>query len=100
MPVLNKYKDVIPPDAVYIGRGSIWGNPFPMSKDVTREQSLALYKPWVVEQVKSGRYTVEQLDGLYMKNLVCFCAPKDCHGHVLEKLSVWAHNRLYPSSST
>ena len=28
--LLNKYKDNIPSDAVYIGRGSKWGNPYPI----------------------------------------------------------------------
>lgn len=100
MPVLNKYKDTIPPDAVYIGRGSIWGSPFPMSDTCTREQSLEQYKVWVVQQIKSGHYSVEQLASLHGKSLVCFCAPKECHGHTLEKLSLWAHQRLTNLNNT
>jgi len=96
MAVLNKYKDQIPHDAVYIGRGSIWGNPFPMGPTMTREQSLAAYKPWLVAQVKSGYYSLEQLASLHNRDLVCFCSPKDCHGHPLEKVAAWAFYKLNP----
>lgn len=87
MPVLNKYKDVIPPDAVYIGRGSKWGNPFPITESTTREQSLEQYKPWLIEQVKQGKYSVEDLASLHGKPLVCFCSPKACHGHAVNLIN-------------
>lgn len=95
MTVLNKYKDYIPPEAIYIGRGSIWGNPFPMSKETSREECLEKYKEWVKQEVIKGNYTLEQLASLYNKDLVCYCSPKPCHGHVLEKLSIWAFNKLH-----
>lgn len=34
--VLNKHKDKIPPNAVYVGRPSQWGNPFVRGKDGDR----------------------------------------------------------------
>ena len=36
--VLNKYKDGVPTNAVYIGRPSKWGNPFVIGKEVSREE--------------------------------------------------------------
>lgn len=45
MAVLNKHKHGIPKGAIYIGRGSKWGNPFVMGKDgnlVQRASALFL----------------------------------------------------------
>ena len=95
MTVLNKYKDYIPPDAIYIGRGSVWGNPYALSESMTREESVAKFKVYIKNQIKSGNITLQQLASLHNKDIVCYCTPKTCHGHVLEKLATWAFNRLY-----
>ncbi len=94
MSVLNKYKDFIPPEAIYIGRGSIWGNPFPITKETTREESLTKYKLWIKDQIRTKHYTLQQLASLHNQDLVCYCSPKPCHGHVLEKLASWAYYHL------
>ena len=78
--VLNKYKDVIPKNAVYIGRPSKWGNPFVVGKDGTREEVIAKYRTWLLAQPVKVESAKRELAG---KNLVCFCAPKGCHGDVL-----------------
>ena len=85
MPVLNKYKDPIPKDAIYIGRGSIWGNPFPMTHKSMRDEVISKHKLWLMDQIKHGKYTLQQLASLHNKNLVCYCAPKPCHGDDLLK---------------
>lgn len=76
--VLNKHKDVIPAGSVYIGRPSKWGNPFVIPRDGTREQVIEKYR----ELIKGN--DVSELCG---KNLVCFCAPKACHGDVLLEMA-------------
>ena len=38
MAVLNKHKHGIPQGAIYIGRGSKWGNPFVIGKDGSRDE--------------------------------------------------------------
>ena len=71
---------------VYIGRPSIFGNPFYIGRDGTRTEVLAKYRRWlakadspqaqrIIEAIKSG-----QLDN---KRLGCFCSPLPCHGDVL-----------------
>lgn len=77
--VLNKHKDVIPSDSVYIGRPSKWGNPFIVGKDCTREQAVEKF----AEYVLSNDDLMSSLHELRGKNLVCFCAPKLCHGDIL-----------------
>ena len=92
--VLNKYKDKIPKDAIYIGRGSKWGNPFIMGKDGNRDDVCEKFNIYLKEQIRIGIFRLEDLASLYGKNLVCFCAPERCHGHSLEKAAAWAYNKL------
>lgn len=42
--VLNKHCCGIPEDAVYIGRGSKWGNPFVIGRHGTRAEVIAKYE--------------------------------------------------------
>ena len=46
--VLNKRVDGIPPGAVYIGRPSVWGNPFVIGKDGSRDDVIAKYEAWLM----------------------------------------------------
>lgn len=78
--VLNKYKEGIPAGAVYIGRPSKWGNPFVIGKDGDREEVIAKYRQWLLTQPALVEAAKRELAG---KDLVCFCAPKSCHGDVL-----------------
>lgn len=79
--VLNKHRDVIPADAIYIGRGhgSRAGNPFVIGPDGDRDQVCDRFRAEVLPT----------LDVEYMRghDLVCFCAPRRCHGDdILRKL--------------
>ena len=78
--VLNKYKDGVPTNAVYIGRPSKWGNPFVIGKDGSREEVIDKYRAWLLTQPAKVEEAKRELAG---KDLVCFCAPKGCHGDVL-----------------
>lgn len=80
MKVLNKYKDMIPSDAIYIGRPSKWGNPFEIGKDGNRETVVKKYKEWILKNPKLIDDAKRELKG---HDLVCFCAPKLCHGNIL-----------------
>lgn len=84
MKVLNKYKDPVPPDAVYIGRPSKWGNPFYVSSQRPREEAVRLYREWISHQPKLREAAKNELKG---KDLVCFCAPLACHGDVLLEIA-------------
>ncbi len=72
--IFNKHAGA-PHDAIYIGRGSPWGNPFRISFAQTREQVIERYRCEVLPTLD-----VRPLIG---KSLVCFCAPKPCHGDLL-----------------
>ena len=94
MAVLNKYHGNIPEDAIWIMRGSIWGNPFPLHPGTNRDEVLIKYNTWLKLQIRIGRYTLEQLASLHNKDLMCCCHPKKCHGHSLEKAAKWAWEKL------
>ena len=82
--VLNKFSDTIPHDAVYIGRPSKWGNPFVIGKDGTREQVVAKYRQWILSRPEMVASAKRELAG---KDLVCFCAPRACHGDILLEIT-------------
>lgn len=67
---------------VYIGRGSIWGNPFIIGPDGTRAQVIAKYEVYA----RNNKAIMKNLPTLKDKVLGCFCAPLPCHGDILIKL--------------
>lgn len=71
------------PFDIYIGRPSIWGNPFEVGKHGTRSQVIKLYREWIQQQPE----LLERLGTLSGKVLGCYCAPKSCHGDVLLELA-------------
>ena len=78
--VLHKYSLRNPAafdGAVYIGRGSPWGNPFKIGEHGTRDEVCDRFEREVLPTLD-----VSSLRG---KNLVCFCAPKRCHGDAILK---------------
>ena len=81
--VLNKHAMGSHADAVYIGRGSKWGNPFRIGIDGDRAAVIAKYECWLRNQ----HHLLRALDELRGCNLLCFCAPKACHGDLLLRLA-------------
>jgi hypothetical protein len=77
--VVNKHAKV--PYDVYIGRGSIWGNPFVMGKDGDRETVIKKYEIYLLQSPN----LMSRLHELKGKVLCCFCHPKGCHGHILAR---------------
>lgn len=73
-----------PSNSVYIGRPSIWGNPFVIGRDGDREQVIEKYRRWLESNPALVARAKTELKG---KNLVCWCAPLPCHGDVLLSLA-------------
>lgn len=86
--VANIKKDE--PYDVYIGRPSPFGNPFThinstfgdCKKVATREEAIAKYRTWFLEQLKSPEF-YQKVQALRGKTLGCFCKPLPCHGDVI-----------------
>ena len=69
--------------AIYIGRPYKWGNPFEIGKDGTREEVIEKFKEYLLQNDELMS-SIEELRG---KNLLCWCAPKACHGDILIELA-------------
>lgn len=81
--VLNKHTDVIPKEAVYIGRPSKWGNPFPIDADNDRNAVIRQYALYLRDSLNNHAISRQDLLALDGKHLVCHCAPQKCHGDVI-----------------
>lgn len=97
--VVNKYKHTPTKNDVYIGRGSVLGNPFTSIKDKTtlaefvcdsREESVESFRKYIDEKIASkDKKICDELNRIYKiqdVNLVCFCKPKSCHGDEIKKI--------------
>lgn len=67
---------------VYIGRGSKWGNPYPITRDLGRDECIAKYERYIRKRPD----LIADLGELVGKRLGCFCKPARCHGDILVKL--------------
>jgi len=92
--ILNKNKDKIPKEAIYIGRGSKWGNPFIIGRDGNRKEVCDKYNNYLKYCIRKNIFKIEELALMYKKDLVCFCAPEQCHGDSLEKAINWAYKKI------
>ena len=79
--VVNKYKENYD---VYIGRPSIFGNPFSV-KEYGREGCIARYKEYFYKRIKEDVKFKEEVLKLKDKVLGCFCKPLACHGDVIKE---------------
>lgn len=78
--VYNKHHNDVPPDAIYVGRGSPWGNPYKIGLNGSRKEVLRKYKNYLDDNPSLILKIIKELKG---KDLVCFCAPQPCHGNIL-----------------
>ena len=84
MRVHNKKDRTAPPDAVYVGRGSLFGNPFVLGRDGNRDEVCDKYEEYVRSNPRLVKAIKKELKG---KDLVCFCAPERCHADFLLRVA-------------
>nr|DAN85933.1 MAG TPA: protein of unknown function (DUF4326) [Caudoviricetes sp.] len=70
---------------VYIGRGSIWGNPFTVEQ-FGRDGCIEKYEQYIRDKLRLNPELWQELQKLEGKVLGCFCKPKRCHGDILVKI--------------
>ena len=106
--IYNKRYDDASPDAVYVGRPTLWGNPFTHIKDKataadfivdTLAESIESYTQWLRHQFpKLDTKAAQDFFGpLVGKDLICWCAPHDgaehttrplfCHAQILASMA-------------
>lgn len=63
----------------YIGRGTIFGNPYHLHSERNRDKVIADYEKYVLNCPK----VLKAISELPDKDLVCHCKPRKCHGDVI-----------------
>jgi len=77
-------------DDVYIGRGSIFGNPFthlkhPTKADFivnTRTEAISKYREYLLNNPN----LMQEIQSLKGKRLFCYCKPLACHGDIIAEI--------------
>jgi hypothetical protein len=69
---------------VYIGRPTVWGNPFVIGKDGSRADVVRKYRAWLETRPDMIAKARAELGG---KVLACWCSPLACHGDVLAEIA-------------
>lgn len=100
--IVNKYKHVPTDSDIYIGRGSILGNPYTSINNratkakyvvESKEVSISFFETYLREKIKSKDSAIcNELNKIWKMakrggiNLVCYCHPNRCHGEVVKKI--------------
>lgn len=95
--VVNKrtFKDNGDGTIIPIHRNHTLGNPFTLHREEDRSKVIEQYKEWIYQKIKDKDPTVTlalntiantvQQGKVY---LICFCAPKPCHGDVIKEIVI------------
>lgn len=73
-----------PADAVLIDRTTKWGNPFGMVSEDQRDECCERFIRYLDDCPELKEAAIQELRG---KDLVCWCAPKRCHGDTLLRVA-------------
>ncbi len=73
-----------------VDRGTIFGNPFKMYEDVSRDDVCDQYQIYFDDRIKTDAEFVEQVLSLKGKKLYCWCTPNRCHA---ETIANWLNNQ-------
>lgn len=83
----------MPPNTVYVGRGSKWGNPYKIGDSwsvakLDAEWCVRLYAADISKHEFSLGFTLKEVLQLRGKNLACWCSlDKPCHADVLLEIA-------------
>ncbi|MCA3264557.1 MAG: DUF4326 domain-containing protein [Azospirillum sp.] len=78
----------IPADSVYVGRNPrfgdpFWGNRHKIGREMRREQVIAAHR----FDVENSEIMLSRIHELRGRDLVCHCAPADCHAETLARIA-------------
>lgn len=89
--VWNKRDPRVPAEAVYVGRPTLWGNPFSHLPHTlarfqvgSRDEAVHRYEQMLLQNKALMDKAKRELKG---KDLVCWCAPASCHADVLMRIA-------------
>lgn len=71
-------------EGVFVGRPTKWGNPFVIGQHGDRDVVIARFAAYIDANPVLKAAARKELRG---KDLLCYCAPRPCHGDVLLKIA-------------
>jgi hypothetical protein len=75
----------MPPNTVYVGRPTCWGNPHVITPGISREEAISRYRANVTLRAGTIGRLQRELRG---KNLCCWCSlALPCHADVLLEIA-------------
>jgi RNA recognition motif-containing protein len=69
---------------VYVGRPSVWGNPFVIGRDGDKADRIRKYRAWIMGQPELVARAKQELRG---RVIACWCKPEACHGDILAEIA-------------
>lgn len=78
---------------VRVDRETKWGNGFRIGRDGTRAEVIERYRRDLWRRICAGEVDLDELAALDGRDLLCWCAPLQCHGDVLAHAAAWAARR-------
>ena len=84
--VVNVHKE---PCDICIMRPSIYGNPFIIGRDGTREEVIAKFRIYFRKRIHNDMIYLTAIGELRGKKIGCCCAPKLCHGDIYVEFFPW-----------
>jgi hypothetical protein len=85
--VVNRRVVGVPAGAVYVGRPSLFGNPFVVGVHGDQAAVIARFREYAVDRCYRDPAFRRAVASLHGRVLVCWCAPAPCHGDVLLALA-------------
>ncbi|MGK2853795.1 MAG: DUF4326 domain-containing protein [Microbacteriaceae bacterium] len=70
-------------EEAYIGRGSLFGNPYRIGEHGTRAEVIAKYRVDFEDRLSNEPGFGAAVEALRGKALGCYCKPQACHGDVI-----------------
>lgn len=78
--IVNKYRE---PFDVFIGRPTIYGNPYRIGPDGDRAEVIRKYKDYFYHRLETDPAFKRAVLKLKGRTLGCYCKPQPCHGDVI-----------------
>ena len=85
------------PSYFFIGRPNTLGNPFYLKSEKERDEVVLKYRKYLWKKIKAKDSKIcsklNEIKQYYLQkgevSLVCWCAPKKCHGDVIKNCLIW-----------
>jgi hypothetical protein len=81
--IVRNVKTGVHENSVYIGRPSLFGNPFTIGFDGDRRKVISDFTVYFYDKLAFEDEFRQKVHELAGKTLLCYCYPKACHGDVI-----------------